>query len=653
MKYRPLILILIEHLVKIPIIRKFLHHAQVVLYTYPLFTGFILLLGYIFCMLVPLRTGKYVVGISGYPLKEENLSQAVCTQIYVRLLICTIFLSIPPLTSLLLDCWKSFSNPLHRHEFFSYLLIIFSYFLPNLSLYIQFHDRDPASISREGLYFWVAATRIQQVAVTLGMLSAVFGHRAKYQSSDSLSFLKFSVEKRTVNIMISYFLSAFFALVNGDETESFTLFRILSVAGMAIGVLLSFATVIRIMTMLIRQAFQEKQFRTHYHVSDFMYTSSFTIFIFVGGFFTLLASKTGGTEAALLQYMMSITATEIFLLCIVSIIPGLKFQKLAAVKHDQLETRLNLIRYVSHEMRTPLNTVSMGTSILKDEIVSVSGLKRLSMDSRSQSFSSNRTPGIPVPKGRSFQVGGNDSKRSDKDTTNTANKVLFSANLVRNASSDSTRDRNNVPSDRIGGLLGDNNINRTQFVHAFKEMLETCQQVSESCTVAVSTLDDLLTFDKIDENKLVIEVEELNPWKLLLTTAKPFTINALQKNVQLRINLPEKNQNFLKTSCVRGDAFKLAQVIRNLLSNAIKFTPESGLVDVQLKVYDTVERGKCVRFSVKDSGAGISKQNMKKLFGQYVQFNAAQLQKGKGSGLGLWITKSKNIARIFLVIDVI
>ena len=40
-----------------------------------------------------------------------------------------------------------------------------------------------------------------------------------------------------------------------------------------------------------------------------------------------------------------------------------------------------------------------------------------------------------------------------------------------------------------------------------------------------------------------------------------------------------------------------------------------------------------------DEGAGIAKENLGKMFGQYVQFDAAKLQKGKGSGLGLWISK--------------
>lgn len=50
---------------------------------------------------------------------------------------------------------------------------------------------------------------------------------------------------------------------------------------------------------------------------------------------------------------------------------------------------------------------------------------------------------------------------------------------------------------------------------------------------------------------------------------------------------------------------------------------------------------KLLRVEVVDSGAGISKKNQQKLFGQYVQFDANKLQKGKGSGLGLWISKGE------------
>jgi signal transduction histidine kinase len=56
------------------------------------------------------------------------------------------------------------------------------------------------------------------------------------------------------------------------------------------------------------------------------------------------------------------------------------------------------------------------------------------------------------------------------------------------------------------------------------------------------------------------------------------------------------------------------------------------------------------RFSVSDTGVGISKENQRKLFGQYVQFDAAALQHGKGSGLGLWISKSKLLILLLRII---
>jgi signal transduction histidine kinase len=57
-------------------------------------------------------------------------------------------------------------------------------------------------------------------------------------------------------------------------------------------------------------------------------------------------------------------------------------------------------------------------------------------------------------------------------------------------------------------------------------------------------------------------------------------------------------------------------------------------------VLSTNQSNKNIRISVKDTGYGISKLNQSELFGQYVQFNGNSLQQGKGSGLGLWISKS-------------
>jgi CheY-like chemotaxis protein len=112
------------------------------------------------------------------------------------------------------------------------------------------------------------------------------------------------------------------------------------------------------------------------------------------------------------------------------------------------------------------------------------------------------------------------------------------------------------------------------------------------------------------------------------------------------------------------DSPKMEQVVRNFLTNALKFTPRDGAIQIRMVVVErcpvetasnkntfrkqsaTVHVGLpppvqlMLRVEVVDSGPGISAENLPKLFGQYVQFDANTLQGGKGSGLGLWLSKA-------------
>jgi CheY-like chemotaxis protein len=78
--------------------------------------------------------------------------------------------------------------------------------------------------------------------------------------------------------------------------------------------------------------------------------------------------------------------------------------------------------------------------------------------------------------------------------------------------------------------------------------------------------------------------------------------------------------------------------VRNLVSNAIKFSRSNGAVEVNIyrSEKDSLPR---IRIEFVDSGVGISQDNLKKLFNQGIQFDAAKNQKGGGSGMGLWICK--------------
>ncbi len=114
------------------------------------------------------------------------------------------------------------------------------------------------------------------------------------------------------------------------------------------------------------------------------------------------------------------------------------------------------------------------------------------------------------------------------------------------------------------------------------------------------------------------------------------------------------------------DRFKLDQVVRNFISNAVKFTPINGHITVKVqlnlpksssllsrssvasndrfspRVFQGVDKDRIsikdgtISLEVVDDGAGISVENQKTLFQQYVQVNPGTLQGGKGSGLGLW-----------------
>lgn len=178
---------------------------------------------------------------------------------------------------------------------------------------------------------------------------------------------------------------------------------------------------------------------------------------------------------------------------------------------------------------------------------------------------------------------------------------------------------------------------------AIREDQETVQDIKDSCNVAVNVLNELLTFDKLESGNLLLEKSTVNAMSLIKKTVKPFHIQARRSGVALTIRIAPEDFEALSTLSIHVDTNKIAQVVRNLVSNGLKFTPKGGSVEVEVTMCDSEEivngvSCKMVKMSVKDSGAGISEENQKRLFKEIVQFNPGKLQKGGGSGLGLYIS---------------
>lgn len=180
------------------------------------------------------------------------------------------------------------------------------------------------------------------------------------------------------------------------------------------------------------------------------------------------------------------------------------------------------------------------------------------------------------------------------------------------------------------------------------EAIETWNDIKNASGMSVGILDELLTYEKLESGVLQLEIEKVQIWPFIRDCVKGFNILALQKGIILKFDMCEEMfAETLATYFVFADPAKLSQVVRNFVSNAIKFTSKGGLVSVNIEVLDEVKangrskasRSKTLRVSVKDSGVGISKENLSKLFTQVVQFQPGKLQGGGGSGLGLWIAK--------------
>ena len=267
-------------------------------------------------------------------------------------------------------------------------------------------------------------------------------------------------------------------------------------------------------------------------------------------------------------------------------------------KGEQLLTRLNLIRYISHEMRSPLNTSFLGLQIVRGHVNSAMETLR---------------------KCRSVL-----RKLGSKNDELLAKCLASSRQLSR-------------------------------VLQELEEVQETTDLVKESSNIALETLNDLLTFDKIDDKKLSLEVEEMDMWTFVMETVRPFRINAVKEQIALTCDCVDAECRWTDRFFVKADKFKLKQVLRNFLSNAMKFCDKfKGEVNIVVERRQSVHQvrasegfSEAVRVTVTDNGCGISEEDQKRLFGQYVQFNASALQQGQGSGLGLWICKSEKYTEYY------
>ncbi len=149
----------------------------------------------------------------------------------------------------------------------------------------------------------------------------------------------------------------------------------------------------------------------------------------------------------------------------------------------------------------------------------------------------------------------------------------------------------------------------------------------------LSIIDDILDVSKIDAGKLSIEVVDFELARVIDNLTNLVAEKAEGKHLRLVFDIDPAIPAYL-----RGDPLRLCQVLINLVNNAIKFT-EEGEVKVCIRRMEENENGVLLHFGVRDTGIGMSEDEMAMLFQSFQQTDSSTTRKYGGTGLGLVICK--------------
>jgi len=167
-------------------------------------------------------------------------------------------------------------------------------------------------------------------------------------------------------------------------------------------------------------------------------------------------------------------------------------------------------------------------------------------------------------------------------------------------------------------------------------------------------INDILDLSKLESGSISLEQREFSLNELIKSSLGMFREKTAKHGIRVEYSIEEGLDEVI------ADQRKLKQIVVNLLSNAIKFTPDGGAIfigarkvqcpdfsphgsdgnkDRQPETLDLGRNGKCVEISVEDTGIGIAKDDIPKLFQSFRQLESPYQKRYGGTGLGLFLTR--------------
>jgi len=350
--------------------------------------------------------------------------------------------------------------------------------------------------------------------------------------------------------------------------------------------------------------------------------------------------------------LAALSATSILVLTsIVFIAYDQCVRRVLSSKKELLHARRGFVRYISHEVRTPLNAVCMGLCLLQEQQAVAAGFARAELMAQYV-----------------------DARQEDTHRAKNLADDTEDASFYDDTSSEpaKTSETDKEEADLLNKTLAAKEVDDFLLV----------QDILLNAQNSVDVLNGFLNYDRIESGTLKLELSVVDMKSLILGTTKEFQQTASKKELDLKVVFAEvqeeeaehaaaanpgdveqanqdTNTRMAENTAVIGDNVRLKQVIRNLISNALKFTKKGGKItvvvsyppltkveekrtsDFVMQCGETRSFTSCghIQIKVKDTGVGMDSTQLQQLFHAGVQFNPNELQAGQGSGLGLFISK--------------
>ena len=215
-----------------------------------------------------------------------------------------------------------------------------------------------------------------------------------------------------------------------------------------------------------------------------------------------------------------------------------------------------------------------------------------------------------------------------EDELKAAKEEAEEASLAKSQFLANTSHEIRTPMNAIMGLtylISQSDLNGTQKNYISK--------IQISAQTLLRIINDILDFSKVEAGKIEIENIKFDIDKVLENVSTLYSASADNKGIALNFDIGDGIPHELK-----GDPLRLEQMITNLTTNAIKFTNQ-GEVNVAVRIEEENDNKIKLHFSVSDTGIGLQKEQIEKLFNAFTQADNSTTRKYGGTGLGLAITK--------------